>query len=194
MADVWLYEFYMIRVASSPFYRFQGWRFVALFLVFTLYTAWYVGPGYFGQLTHLEGYSLLQARGFYTGAEAKAAIAGLSAEGRRLKYLALIFDVPYMILQALVFEAGIAFGILQARLSSRYWQWLFVLPIGFLLADVLEDSALALLLSTDHIVFGAAAGVFTAIKFFVFIPAIIVSIVMLLLGVFASLRRKGGRP
>lgn len=178
------------KINPSPFYRFQGWRFVGLFVVFALYTAWYVGPGYFGQLTRLDGYSLLQARGFYTGVDAQVAVESLTAEGRRLKYLALIFDIPYMILQALVFEAAIAFGILQARLTSRYWQWLFILPIGFLLADVMEDSLLALLLSTGHIAFGTLAGFLTALKFIIFIPAIFASFTMLIIGAFAWLGRR----
>lgn len=175
---------------ASPFYRFQGWRFIALVIVFALYTAWYVGPGYFGQLTRLEGYSLLQARGFYSGAEALEAIHSLNAEEVKLKYFALLFDVPYMILQALVLEAAIAFGILQMRLTSRVWQWLFILPIGFLLMDVFEDSFLALLLSTQQALFGGLAGVFTALKFCVFIPAIILSILMFIGGVFAGVKRR----
>lgn len=175
---------------ASPFYRFQGRRFIALFLVFAVYTAWYVGPGYFGQLSRLEGYSLLQERGFYSGDEALAAIKSLEPQGRRLKFLALIFDIPYMILQTLVFEAAIAFGILQMRLSSRYWQWLFILPIGFLLSDVLEDSVLALLLSTEQMVFARFAGVLTGLKFAVFIPAIIVSLGMFVVAALAVGKRK----
>jgi len=174
---------------TSPFYRFQGRRFIALVIVFALYTAWYVGPGYFGQLTRLDEYSLLQARGFYSGTEALAAIQSLNAEGKKLKYLALLFDVPYMILQALVFEAAIAFGILQMRLTSRFWQWFFILPIGFLLMDIFEDSCLALLLSTEQAVFGSLAGIFTALKFCVFIAAIIVSIFMFIGGVLARIKR-----
>lgn len=175
---------------SSPFYRFQGWRFLALFIVFALYTAWFVGPGYFGQLSALDAYTPLQERGFYTGAEALAAITSLSDEEIRIKYLALIFDVPYMVMQALVFEAAIAFGILQMRLSARFWQWLFILPIGFLLADVMEDSLLALLLATQKSLFGSLAGVMTAVKFTVFIPAIFASLFMLLGGAVAVLKRR----
>jgi hypothetical protein len=175
---------------SSPFYRFQGWRFIALFAVFSLYTAWFVGPGYFGQLSRLEGYSLLQARGLYSGEAALTAIQTLSADGVRLKYLALIFDVPYMILQALVFEAAIAFGILKMRLTASYWQGLFILPILFLLADAFEDSSLALLLSTEQMIFGTFAGIFTAIKFCAFTPAIIISLIMVGGGFFAIIKRK----
>lgn len=172
----------------SPFYKFQGWRFAALFLVFILYSAWYFGPGYFGQLSRIEGYSLLQERGFYTGAEALAAIEGLNDEGRRLKFLALIFDVPYLILQALLFEAAIAFGILQARLAHRFWQWLFILPLGFLLADALEDSALALLLSTTQSIFGAAAGLLTLLKFMMFSLAAIASLVLFIIGIWGRFK------
>ena len=174
---------------KSPFYQFQGGRFIALLIVFSLYTAWYIGPGYFGQLSRLTGYEMLQERGFYSGAEALATLASLSAEGRKLKFLALVFDVPYMILQALVFEAAIAFGLLQMHLSARRWQWLFLLPIGFLVADMLEDSALALTLSTGHLLFGTLAGIMTGLKFLVFIPGIIVSLLMAVGGIFAALRR-----
>jgi len=54
----------------SPFHRFQGWRILALFAVFAAYTLWYIGPGYFGQMTRLTGHLSLQEMGFYSGATA----------------------------------------------------------------------------------------------------------------------------
>ena len=180
----------MTYVAPSPFYRFQGWRFIVLLIIFFVYTAWFVGPGYFGQLAGLPDYSALQERGFYTGAEALAAVNTLTEKGIRTKYLALIFDLPYMILQALVFEAAIAFGILQMRLGARFWQWLFILPIGFLLADIFEDSGLLLLLSTRIALFGSIAGVMTFLKFCFFIPAIFISVGLLIGGGLAMLKRR----
>jgi len=55
---------------------------------------------------------------------------------------------------------------------------LFILPIGFLLVDFLEDSFIALTLSTSSIFLGTIAGFMTALKFAVFIPAIVVSLIM----------------
>ena len=102
------------------FHRFTGLRLLALLVVFLAYTLWFIGPGPFGDLTRLDGYSYLQARGFYTGEEAVSAIESLSAEGRHIKFNALGFDLIYMVLQTWVFEAVIAFG-LSARglLTSR---------------------------------------------------------------------------
>jgi len=154
------------------------------------YTLWYTGPGFFGQMSSLPGYSSLQEMGFYSGATAVETLGSLDAEGRKLKYLALIFDVPYMILQALVFEAFIAFGIRHITLKSPKWNLLFILPIGFLLVDFLEDSFIALTLSTGSTVLGSIAGLLTALKFAVFIPAIFVSMIMGLWGLIAWLRHR----
>ena len=96
---------------ASPFHRFRGWRILALFAVFIAYTLWYTGSGFFGQMSSMPGYSSLQEMGFYSGATAVKTLGGLDAAGRKTKFLALVFDVPYMILQALVFEAFIAFGL-----------------------------------------------------------------------------------
>jgi len=137
---------------SSPFHRFQGWRILALFAVFAAYTLWYTGPGFFGQMSSMSGYSSLQET--------------------------LIFDVPYMILQALVFEAFIAFGMRHIKPKNPKWNLLFILPIGFLLVDFLEDSFIALTLSTSSIFLGTIAGFMTALKFAVFIPAIVVSLII----------------
>lgn len=163
---------------SSPFHRFQGWRILALFAVFTAYTLWYTGPGFFGQMSSMSGYSSLQEMGFYSGATAVETLGGLDAPGRKTKFLALIFDVPYMILQALVFEAFIAFGMRHIKPKNPKWNLLFILPIGFLLVDFLEDSFIALTLSTSSIFLGTIAGFMTALKFAVFIPAIVVSLIM----------------
>lgn len=168
----------MTDYAHSPFHRFQGWRIIALCAVFLAYTLWYIGPGFFGQMASLPGYSSLQEMGFYSGATAVETLCLLDAQGRKLKLLALIFDVPYMILQALVFEAFIAFGIRHLKPKSPKWNLLFILPIGFLLADFLEDSFIALTLTTGSTALGSIAGMMTALKFAVFIPAILVSLIM----------------
>ena len=132
--------------AGYNYQRFTGWRLVGLIFVFITYTLWFTGPGPFGQLINLSDYSSLQERGFYSGAEAVAAVEALSAEGRKIKYTALGFDLIYMVLQTWVFEALIAFGLGALGLMGTRWRWLLLAPMGFLLFDFLEDSFLALLL------------------------------------------------
>ena len=170
--------------AMSSFHRFQGWRILALCAVFAVYTLWYIGPGYFGQMTRLPGHMSLQEMGFYSGATAVEILGNLDAQGRKVKFLALIFDVPYMILQALVFEAFIAFGMRHIKPRNPKWNFLFVFPIAFLLVDFAEDSFIALTLATGSTVLGGLAGLMTALKFAVFIPAIIVSLMMGIGGLF----------
>lgn len=174
--------------ASSPFHRFQGRRLLALIAVFAAYTAWYVGPGFFGDLTRIPRHIPLQESGFYTGAEAVERLSQLDATGRKTKFLALIFDVPYMILQALVFEAFIAFGMRHIRPKNPKWNLLFILPIAFLLVDFAEDSFIALTMTTGSTALGSIAGVMTALKFAVFIPAILVSLAVGIGGLIAWLR------
>jgi len=170
---------------TSSFYRFQGWRLLGLIIVFFAYTTWYTGPGFFGDLTRLPGHVALQERGFYSGATAIEILGKLDAAGRKTKYLALVFDVPYMIMQALVFEGLIAFGMRHLKPKSPKWTLLFILPIGFLLADFAEDSFIALTLATGSQALGTIAGLMTALKFATFIPAIITSFIMGIGGLWA---------
>lgn len=170
--------------------RFTGWRLIALIVVFFAYTLWFTGPGPFGQLIDLAEYNSLQERGFYTGAEAMAAIEGLSADGRRVKYTALGLDLIYMVLQTWVFEALIAFGLTALGLMSSRWRWLLLAPMGFLLFDFLEDSFLALLLATSSEFVGSLAGIFTLLKFAFFLPLSVISIGLAIAGTAASLLRK----
>lgn len=163
---------------------------LALIAVFAVYTLWYVGPGFFGDLTRLAGHASLQESGFYTGADAVERLGKLDAAGRRTKFLSLIFDVPYMILQALIFEAFIAFGMRHLKPKNPKWNLLFILPIGFLLVDFFEDSFIALTMTTGSTALGTIAGLMTALKFGVFIPAILVSLVMGIGGLVAWLRHR----
>jgi len=179
-------------VSESPFHRFKGPRLLALLAVFVAYTAWYVGPGFFGDLMRLPGHISLQEKGFYSGAEAVEILGRLDEAGRKTKFLALIFDLPYMILQALVFEALIAFGICHIKPKNLKWNLLFILPIGFLLADFAEDSFLALTMATGSIVLGTIAGIMTALKFATFILGIAVSLIMGLTGLMAWFRHRKG--
>jgi len=72
------------------------------------------------------------------------------------------------------------------------WNLLFILPIGFLLADFAEDSFLALTMATGSIVLGTIAGFMTALKFAAFILGIAVSLIMGLRGLMAWLRHRKG--
>ena len=175
------------------FHRFTGWRLVALLVVFLAYTLWFIGPGPFGDLTRLDGYSYLQARGFYTGAEAVSAIESLSAEGRHIKFKALGFDLIYMVLQTWVFEAVIAFGLSARGLLTSRWRWGLLAPMGFLLFDFLEDSSLALVMVTSSELIASFAGIFTIFKFVFFVPLVFLSLGLGLAGLMTIIlqKRKG---
>lgn len=174
----------------SAFHRFQGLHIWILITVFLVYTLWFIGPGYFGQMTRMPGHISLQESGFYSGRTATEILGKLSPAERKTKYLALIFDVPYMILQALVFEALIAFGMRHIKPKSVKWNFLFMFPIGFLLIDFLEDSFIGLTLASGSQILGTIAGVMTALKFMIFIPAIFISLVMGIGGVIAWARHR----
>jgi len=177
----------MVTSNNSLFNRFYGWRLLAFIVVFMAYTLWFTGPGYFGQMTRISGHISLQESGFYSGATAVDILGKLDETGRKTKYLALIFDVPYMIMQALVFEGLIAFGLRHVKPKSPKWNALFILPIAFLLADFAEDSFIALTLATGLEALGTIAGLMTALKFLTFIPAILVSLLLGICGLVAWL-------
>jgi len=174
----------------SPFHRFYGWRLLALIIVFMVYTLWFTGPGYFGQMTRIPGHISLQESGFYSGATAVDILGKLDVAGRKIKYLSLIFDVPYMIMQALVFEGLMAFGIRHIRPKNPKWNLVFILPIAFLLADFAEDSFIALTLASGSEILGTIAGLMTALKFLTFIPAIFISLLMAIGGIAAWMKRR----
>ena len=177
------------------FHRFTGWRLVALLCVFLVYTLWFTGMGPFGALTRLDNYTNLQSRGFYTGAQAVAAIESLDAAGRQVKFKALGFDLIYMVLQTWVFEAIIAFGLSTRSLMDTRWRWSLAAPMGFLLFDFLEDSFLALVMVTSSEIIGSFAGVFTLLKFAVFLPLVFLSLALGGLGIVTIIlqKRKGRR-
>ena len=179
-----------MKTKGHNYERFQGWRLIALLVVFTAYTLWFIGPGPFGDLARLQGYDSLQERGFYSGTEAVAAIESLSAEGRAVKYKALGFDFIYMVLQTWVFEAVIAFGLIALGWMSSRWRWLLLAPMFFLLFDFLEDSFLALVLATSSELVGSLAGIFTLMKFVIFIPLVLLSLGFGVAGTVAIILRK----
>ena len=173
----------------APFERFQGPRFFILFGIFALYTLWYTLIGPYARLIGLAPGMPLQAQGFYTGAYAVEVLSQLDLAGRNAAYIAYLFNVPYMIMQALVFEAVIVFGLKARRLSGPKWHLLLILPLAFLIFDFLEDSFLALTLATKSEILGSFAGVFTALKFTAFIPSIFISLWLGLRGVIAHMRK-----
>lgn len=144
--------------AIAPFYRLQGKRMIALVFVFVTYAIWFIGPGYFGQMTAIEGHMSLQKSVYYSGQVAVDRLCLLDTDERRLKYLALIFDIPFMILYALIFEAFIAFGLRARRQERSKWGVLLGLPIICLLIDFSENSFIALALASGNTYFGTLAG------------------------------------
>lgn len=163
---------------TSPFHRFQGWHILVLLAVTFLYSYWYTVLGPYSKVGALGPGLPLEERGFYSGADAVAALSQLDPSGAKAKYISLIFDIPYMILLALTFEALIAFGIRRLNLTHVRWNFLFILPIAFLLCDFAEDSFIALTLASGSEMLGSIAGVMTALKFFTVMPAMLVGIVM----------------
>lgn len=177
-------------MTGHNYQRFTGGRMIALLVIFTAYTLWFTTIGPFGELTRLENYTYLQGRVFYSGADALAAIENLTAEGRRLKFTELGFDLIYMVLQTWVFEAVIAFGLTALGLMTSRWRWLLILPMGFLVFDFLEDSFLTLLMTTSSELVGGFAGAFTLMKFVFFVPLVFISIALGIAGIVAIILRK----
>lgn len=170
--------------------RFTGWRLIVLLVIFFTYTLWFTTIGPFGELTRLENYTYLQGRVFYTGEEAVAAIESLTVAERRLKFTELGFDLIYMVLQTWVFEAVMAFGLTALGLMTSRWRWLLIAPMGFLFFDFLEDSFLALLMTTSSELIGSFAGVFTLMKFMFFVPLVFISTGLGIAGIVAAILRK----
>jgi hypothetical protein len=179
-----------MRLKGYNYHRFTGWRLIALIAVFFAYTLWFTGPGPFGELMRIDGYAGLQERGFYTGAEAVAAIESLNADGRRIKFTALGFDLIYMVLQCWMFEALMVFGLTALGWMSSRWRWCLLFPIGFLLFDFLEGGFLALTMVTSSELLGGIAGVSTLLKFAFFIPTIFLSFGLTIAGIVATILRK----
>ena len=162
----------------SPFHRFQGWKILALMLVTFIYSFWFSVLGPFAALSDLAPGMPLESRGFYTGEYAVSVLSQLDAAAQRAKLISLLFDVPFMILNALVFEALIGFGIRRFELKRPAWSFLFILPIAFLLIDFAEDSFLALTLVSGSTALGSIAGVLTFVKFIAFFTAALAGLLM----------------
>ena len=174
---------------SSPFHRFYGWKILALIAVLVVYSLWYFGPGPYGQLEGLAPGMPMEAKFHYSGQEVVDVFAGLDANGRKTKLISLVFDLPVMFLNMLVFEALIAFGIRRMKLGGS-WNLLFILPIAFLLCDFFEDSFLTLTLTSENTVLGTIAGLFTSLKTITFSLASLTGLLMALAGLWAFFRSK----
>ncbi len=167
---------------SSPFHRFQGWKILALLFVTLAYSAWFSLIGPFSKLAGLAPGMPLEAQFSYSGDYARQVLGQLDEAGQRAKLISLLFDVPYMILNALLFEALIGFGIRRLNLTKPIWSLLFILPLAFLLFDFAEDAFLALTVVTDSPVTAALASMSTPLKFISFIGAILASLILSLSG------------
>ncbi len=179
-----------MKLKGHNYALFQGSRLVALLIVFAVYTLWFTTLGPFGDLERLAGYENLQSRGFYTGAEAVAAVEALSPAGLATKYKALGFDLIYMVLQMWVFESVLAFGLIALGWMKSRWRWVLMAPMGFLLFDFLEDSFIALVMATSSELLGSFAGVFTLMKFVFFIPLVLLSLGFGAAGIMTTILRK----
>ena len=174
----------------TPFTRFQNHWFFVLLAVYVAYSTWYLGPGFYGQLAALGSGMPLEERGYYSGAFAVETLSALSPEGRKTKYLSLLFDIPYMIMTALILEAMMMFGLLSLKKDRSKWAAILGLPIIFLLVDFFEDSALALTLVSGSEVFGTVAGIMTPLKFTMFSIASLAAIIFSVCGGIALLRAR----
>jgi len=153
---------------DAPFYRFQGWRLLVLIIVGVAYSYWFTVLGPYSKLAGLAPGMPLEETGYYSGEHAVNVLGSLDAEGRQAKYTSILFDIPYMILLALMFEGLIGFGRRHMKLNRPVWRLLFILPIAFLLMDFAEDSCLALTLASGSEITGTLAGFFTLLKFITF--------------------------
>ena len=174
---------------NSPFHRFFGWKIIALLAVLAAYVAWYVGPGYFGQIMNMGSGLPVQSELFYRGHYPVEIYGALTEPQKKTVLLALIFDLPFMVLFMLAAEAVIAFGIRHLKLGGK-WNLLFILPVAFLLCDFGEDSFLALTLYGGGTITGWAAAVFTPLKFLFFYGCLIAAPLMGVAGILRWFRSK----
>jgi len=164
------------------FHKFQGFRLLALIVITMGYSYWFTVHGPFGKLTALAPGMPLEAAMHYSGAHAVSVLGSLDEAGRKMKYISLLCDVPYMVLSALMAEGLIAFGLRHLGLMGRKWRLLFIVPLAFLMFDFLEDSFLALTLASGSEIFGTIAGIMTPLKMLTFVPAMILAVFLSLSG------------
>jgi len=167
---------------NSPFHRFYGWRILALIAVTMAYSYWFAVIGPYAKLEGLAPGMPFEGQFTYDGAFAAKTLGQLDAVGQRTKLISLFFDLPYMVLNALVFEALIAFGIRRMNLTKPVWSMLFILPIAFLIFDFAEDAFLALTVVSGSSVTGTLASLATPAKFITFMAASFAGLILSVLG------------
>lgn len=165
----------------------KGWPLFLTVIALIAYSGWYVGPGYFGQLAGLAPGMPLQSSLFYSGEYATRVLGAIDPAAHKTVYLAYLFDIPYMVLNALVLQGLIAFGARQMRWKAGFATVCLIFPIAFLIFDVFEDSSLALTLSSGSELAGSIAGVFTLLKMVSFILGTILGLLALIGGTVAFL-------
>lgn len=170
----------------------RGWSLFVTFVILIAYSAWFAGPGYFGQLAALAPGMPLQSAFFYSGDHAVNVLGGVDPAAHKTVYLAYLFDLPYMILNALVLQGLIAFGAHQMRWKSGFTKACLFFPIAFLVFDIAEDSSLALTLASGSEAIGSLAGIFTLLKMTTFIIGTVLGLIALIGGCIAYImgRRK----
>ena len=151
---------------------------MALVAVTMLYSYWFAVIGPFSKLAALAPGLPLESQFSYSGQYAVETLAQLDEAGERAKLSSLFFDLPYMVLNALMFEALIAFGIRRLNLIKPIWSFLFILPLAFLMFDFAEDAFLALTVVTGSELTGTLAGLATPAKFVTFIGAIVSALLL----------------
>ena len=165
-----------------------GWRVLALFLVFAVYSYLAMGLGPYSKLPGLYGAPPLSTQSFISGADAVAMIGRLGEDGIRVKWLFLATDIPFMLLNTFVFSAFLAFAVRRLSWVEKTWsRALIALPLVFLMVDFTEDVFQALLLLTKSVPIGAIEGVLTGVKLFIYSGVGIISVLAAAIGVFVWL-------
>lgn len=185
-------HFAFMNYHGSSFHKLTGYRILILIIVTLGYATWFSTLGPYGQLSDLGPGLPLEERGFYTGAQAVEALSQLDAQGRKLKLISLICDLPNMLLSALMFIALIGFGIRRLGLARPVWTSLFAIPLAFLAVDFAEDLLIALTMFSRSEILGTIAGGMTALKFMTYIPAALLALGLGLSGLIAWFAK--GRP
>lgn len=163
---------------DKVFHKFQGLRLLTLIVVTMAYTYWFTVHGPYSKLAALGPGLPLEGAMYYSGAHAVSVLGSLDAAGRKMKYFSLAGDVPFMILQALLLEGLIAFGLRHLGLMGARWRLLFFAPLAFLMFDFLEDSFLALTLASGSEALGTLAGLMTPMKMATYTAASILALVL----------------
>lgn len=167
---------------ASPFHYFRGYRLLVLIIVTFAYGLWFTQFGPYATLSTINPGLPLESRLFYTGQKAAMILDSLDLYGRKIKYMSLMWDIPFIILNGLMMEGMFAFAIRRIPLRSPAWNYLFILPILYVGFDVLENSFLALTLATGSVLAGSLASLCTFMKMMTYTGTATLALVLTLLG------------